>query len=314
MSFSADAKSDVARIIPNSKCCQLSELLALIKMDGSIKISAEEDIDLYFMTENAAVARKIIKLIKLLFDLSLDIAVQRKTKLKKNNVYIVRVPPQAGSKKILSVLGIRIKKNDYKESWQNEGIKKACCRKAYLRGAFLGGGSVSNPEATYHLEIITKNPYHADLLLRIMEKVGLSPKKTRRKKFEVIYLKESEQIINFLSIIGAHTALLEIENQRILKEVRNNVNRLVNCETANMNKSIDTGLRQVDNIKFLMDKLGDDHFPETLKEIATLRLDFPEMSLKELGQCLDPPMTKSGVNHRLRRLEEMAEGYKEKKG
>ncbi|WP_227762295.1 DNA-binding protein WhiA [Zhaonella formicivorans] len=307
MSFSSKAKNDLARILPERRCCQLAELSALIRMDGSIQISSRENIAIQLVSENAAVARKVIKLLKQLFDLSVDTSVRRKVRLKKNNIYVVKIPPQQGVQVILDALHIKIGEEGLTIDWNAVVPASQCCRRAYLRGAFLGGGSVSDPEGTYHLELITRDNYHAQLLCQMMRKLQLEPRVSQRKNWYVVYLKESEQIIRFLNIIGAHTALLDFENTRILKEMRNRVNRLVNCETANLNKTIDAGMRQVENIQFLLSRIGYEQLPASLKEVARLRLEFPDASLKELGELLEPPVSKSGVNHRLRRLEKMAE-------
>ncbi|MDS1030627.1 DNA-binding protein WhiA [Bacillota bacterium LX-D] len=307
MSFSSKAKNDLARILPEKRCCQLAEMLALIRMDGTIQISSDQNVAVQLKTENAAVARKFIILGKQLFQLVLNIAVQRKTRLKKNNVYIVKIPPQEKAKDILQSLGIKIMGQSAQIDWNVGTLSKKCCCRAYLRGAFLGGGSVSNPEGTYHLEIISRDDFHVKLLCEMMESLQMEPKVSRRKQWYVIYLKESEQIINFLNIIGAYSALLDFENARILKDMRNRVNRLVNCETANLNKTVDAGMRQVDNIRYLISRIGYAGLPDSLQEVARLRLENPEASLKELGELLVPPVSKSGINHRLRRLEKMVE-------
>lgn len=307
MSFSSKAKNDLARILPERRCCQLAELSALIRMDGSIQISSRENIAIQLVSENAAVARKVIKLLKQLFDLCVDTSVRRKVRLKKNNIYVVKIPAQRGIQLLLDALHIKIGAEGLTIDWNAVVPASQCCRRAYLRGAFLGGGSVSDPEGTYHLELITRDKYYAQLLCQMMRKLQLEPRVSRRKNWYVVYLKESEQIVRFLNIIGAHTALLDFENTRILKEMRNRVNRLVNCETANLNKTIDAGMRQVENIQFLLSRVGYEGLPASLREVARLRLEFPDASLKELGEVLVPPVSKSGVNHRLRRLEKMAE-------
>lgn len=310
MSFSSKTKNDLARIIPQHRCCQLAELAALVRMDGSIQTGSGQKKFLLLATENAAVARKFIKLSKQLFDLATDVAVRRKLRLKKNNVYIVKVPPQKGLEAMMQALEMSITEDGIQFQEQTIPLSRICCCRSYLRGAFLGAGSVNDPEGNYHLELISRDGQHINLLVRLMKRFQLTPKVSRRKQWYVLYLKESEQIINFLNIVGAHNALLEFENTRIIKEMRNNVNRLVNCETANLNKTIDAGMRQVESIRYLLKKIDYEALPEKLREAARLRLEFPEISLKELGQMMDPPVSKSAVNHRLRRLEMMAEELK----
>lgn len=307
MSFSSKTKNDLARIIPRNRCCQLAELIALVRLDGIIVLDEEKLIGLHLFIENAAVARKAVKLLKSLFALPLSVSVQRKKRLRKNNVYVVRIPPEGNYKEFYNMMGIRRVNNKIAVDWPAVSQTNGCCNRAYLRGAFLGGGSVNNPEGTYHLELITKDQTHSQVLCSMMEKLALDPKLGRRKNWHVIYLKDSDQIVNFLNIIGAHKALLDFENTRIMKDMRNQVNRLVNCETANLSKTVNAGVRQVDTIRFLISKVGYEKIPPKLREVARLRLEHPDASLRELGELLDPPLTKSAVNHRLRRIEKMAE-------
>ena len=314
MSFSAVTKNELARIVGSKDCCRLAELAALIKMDGSVQISGLKKLSLNIVTENAAVARKIFKLLKNLFGLSTEILVRRKARLRKNNVYLVRIPSQPGMEEILKALGI----TEGGFAFSEEGIvpdlvKKDCCRKAYLRGAFLGGGSVNNPEGTYHLEIITDNQKHAQDLALLMQSFNLPAKVSPRKNWYVVYLKGSEQIVECLNHMGAHSALLDFENARIYKDMRNQVNRLVNCETANLQKTVSAAVRQLENIKYLADTIGLVKLPKPLREAAELRLNNPDASLKELGEMWDPPVGKSGVNHRMRKLEHLAEKLRARK-
>lgn len=307
MSFSAVTKNELARLIGDRSCCRLSELAALIKMNGSIQISGKHQVGLNITTENAAVARKIISLVKSLFGLQTEVLVSRKTRLRKNNVYLVRVLPQQGISDILRKPGILDRAGNLENTVLQDLVGRECCRRAYLRGVFLGGGSVNNPGSDYHLEIITGSEKFARFTGRLMRKFHLSPKISRRKQWHVIYLKEGEQIVAFLNIIGAHSALLDYENVRIYKDMRNQINRLVNCETANLNKTVDASLRQIENIKLIKDTIGLKHLPEALREISELRISYPDSSLKELGDMVSPPLGKSGVNHRLRKIEEIAD-------
>ncbi|SHE65327.1 DNA-binding protein WhiA [Desulforamulus putei] len=314
MSFSAVTKNELARVVGGKDCCRLAELAALIKMDGSVQISGQKKLSLNIVTENAAVARKIFKLLKNLFGLSTEILVRRRVRLRKNNVYLVRIPSQPGIEEIFKALGI----GEAGAAIAEEGINKEliardCCRKAYLRGAFLGGGSVNNPEGTYHLEIITDNFKHAQELAELMQSFNLPARVSPRKNWYVVYLKGSEQIVECLNHMGAHAAQLDFENARIYKDMRNQVNRLVNCETANLNKTVNAAVRQLENIKYLADTIGLEKLPKPLREAAELRLQHPDASLKELGELWDPPIGKSGVNHRMRKLERLAERVRSRK-
>lgn len=306
MSFSAVTKNELARVMGRRSCCRLAELAALVKMDGSIQRGGGQ-LSLDIVTENAAVARKIFSLVKSLFDLRTEVLVQRKNRLKKNNVYLVRFPPQLGMGDILQRLGMLDGTGRLKETAPPDLLRRDCCRRSYLRGLFLGGGSVNSPEGTYHLEIVTGSEKFADGISKLMNKFNLDARASRRKNGNVIYLKESEHIISFLNIVGAHSALLNFENARIYKGMRNKVNRLVNCETANLNKTVNAAVRQIENIELIRDTLGLDNLPDSLKETAEFRLKYPDACLKELGSLMQPPLGKSCVNHRLRRIEEFAE-------
>ncbi|OAT80222.1 DNA-binding protein WhiA [Desulfotomaculum copahuensis] len=306
MSFSAVTKNELARLVGERECCRLAELAALVKMDGSLQISGRHQLALAVVTENAAVARKIFSLLKQLFGVQAEVLVQRKMRLRKNNVYLVRVPPGAGTGEILRRLGMVDGRDNLCPGIKQELIHRECCRRAYLRGVFLGGGSVNNPEGTYHLEIITNNRHHARDICRLMCREGMSARVSARKNWFVVYLKDSAQIVDCLNIMGAHTALLDFENVRVYKDVRNQVNRLVNCETANLNKTVDAAMQQVENIRLIAGTMGLDRLSPGLRQVAEARLQHPDASLRELGELLQPRVGKSGVNHRMRKLAEIA--------
>ncbi|ATW28626.1 DNA-binding protein WhiA [Candidatus Formimonas warabiya] len=311
VSFSVKTKDELAHIISYKRCCQLAEFVALIRMDGTIQISSYQKVSISVITENAAVARKIFKLAKELFDIQTEILVHRKSRLKKNNVYSIRIPPQPQVGQVLHILGLTDQNNhwipDFRDTFPRSLVKNQCCKRAYLRGAFLGGGSVNNPEGTYHLEIITNDSAHAEAIAALLQDFDLTAKISRRKNWYVVYLKESEQIVNCLNIMGAHHALLDFENTRIMKDMRNQVNRLVNCETANLNKTVNAAVRQIESIKIIQSVMGLDKLPTALRQVAELRLAYPDISLKELGEAATPRLGKSGISHRMRKLEMIAE-------
>lgn len=305
MSFSTTTKEELARLETQKECCELAELASLIRMDGTLQISTNQQYSLNVITESAPVARKIYNLAKSLLQLPADIVVRRKLRLKKNNSYLVKIYPHGMGD--LQKLGLVNQEGDIQAGIDKSLIKKRCDQKAYLRGAFLAGGSISNPEGNYHLEIITNDQSLARDICGIFNKFDLKAKVSTRKNFHVVYLKESEHIFEFLALIGAHQALFDFENIRILKGMRNQVNRIVNCETANLNKTVDASVRQVENIRLIEKTVGLKSLPASLQEIALLRLEFPDATLKELGENLNPKVGKSGVNHRLRKLDEIAE-------
>lgn len=313
MSFSVDTKNEMAHIQVKKKCCSFAELTALIKMDGTIQISGEHRVSLQVTTENAAVARRIFSFLKNLFNIHTEIMIQKKNRLKKNNIYLIRINDSSHVRFILSELGIMDQDNRFVEGIPSKIITKECCRRAYLRGVFLGGGSVNNPEGTYHLEILTNNQRHSEDISDLMMQYNLSPRINPRKHWFVVYLKGSEEIIELLNIMGAHSALLNFENIRIYKDMRNQVNRLVNCETANLSKTVDAAMRQIENINLIASVIGMDNIPKTLRDVAEARLEYPDVSLKELGELMDPKVSKSGINHRMRKLERISEEIRDHK-
>lgn len=304
MSFSAKVKNEIARVIGERRCCQRAELSALLAVDMTREARGDGSREVVISTENAAVARKVFSLLKRLTRLHTEVGVQKQARLRKKNIYMVRIPPQPGLGSFLMELALLDSEISQKPT---DITGQHCCRRAYLRGAFLAGGSVGNPERSYHLEVVVPTWEVAERVATVMEKFDLLPRMVQRKGRPVVYLKEGEQIVRFLSVIGAHGALLEFENIRVFKDVRNSINRLVNCETANLGKTVEAAIRQVEKIKYLQQAIGLERLPPALREVARLRLQNPEMSLKELGQQLTPKLGKSGVNHRLRRLEALAD-------
>ncbi|MBD2872603.1 DNA-binding protein WhiA [Paenibacillus arenilitoris] len=304
MSFAAQTKKELTMIEADG-CCEKAELSALIRMNGSVSVSSRK-IVLDISTENAAIARRIYSLLKKHFNVHVELLVRKKMRLKKNNVYIVRIP--AGVQEVLSELKIVSEGFMFNLGIDKEIIRKPCCKRSYLRGAFLAGGSVNNPEgSSYHLEIASMYEEHCEALVDLANKFDLNARCIERKKGFIFYIKEGEKIIELLNIIGAHQALFKFEDVRIMRDMRNSVNRIVNCETANLNKTIGAAVRQIENIKLLQREVGLDSLPEKLKEVAEIRLQHPDMNLTEVGEMLRGKVSKSGVNHRLRKIDELAE-------
>ncbi|MGL4821262.1 MAG: DNA-binding protein WhiA [Bacilli bacterium] len=306
MSFASETKKELTTL-EMKPCCNRAELAALIRMNGTLALSNKKVL-LSIQTENVAIARRIYTLIKSMFDVNIDLLVRKKMRLKKNNVYIVKVTDQAQS--ILETLKISDGTFQFATNISTEIIQSKCCRRAYLRGAFLAGGSVNNPKTSaYHMEVYTLYREHAEAVARLMnDSFYLNARILERKKGYIVYLKEAERIGEFLNIIGAHSALLRYEDVRIVRDMRNSVNRLVNCETANLNKTIGAAVRQIENIKFIESHMGIENLPEKLREIARLRIEHQEVTLKELGEMISTgTISKSGINHRLRKIDEIAE-------
>ena len=305
MSFSVEVKNELARVTGDNECCHVAELASLMRMGGTMLIGGNKSIGVNFTTENAAVARKVLTLIKKGFHLRTEVVVSRGRRLKKTNSYAVRVAPSQAVAQLLIRLGIM--QGDSLNISQDTGVlKKSCCRRSYLRGAFLGGGSVNNPAGDYHLELVTGNQDFAKTLVRVMRAFRLSARMTDRKNDYIVYLKDGDTIISFLNVIGAHQALMDFESVRVIKDMRNQVNRLVNCETANLQKTVNAALRQVESIQLIARTTGIQNLPASLREAAEVRLSHPEATLSELVEALDGRISKSGMNHRLRKLEQLA--------
>ncbi|MCM3023334.1 DNA-binding protein WhiA [Heyndrickxia ginsengihumi] len=305
MSFASEIKKELTNLSVTD-CCAKAELSALIRMNGSLSFS-NKVLVVNVQTENAAIARRIYILVKRLYDIPVELLVRKKMRLKKNNVYIVRL--KAGAKEVLEDLQILGENFTFIQDISPNLIKKKCCKRSYLRGAFLAGGSVNNPEtSSYHLEIFSLYKEHNDSFCKLMNAFQLNSKTLERKKGFITYLKEAEKITEFLNIVGAHNALLRFEDVRIVRDMRNSVNRLVNCETANLNKTIGAALRQVENIRYIEETVGLQVLPDKLREIAELRVAHQDVTLKELGEMVSGgKISKSGINHRLRKIDEIAD-------
>jgi cell division protein WhiA len=305
MSFASVTKKELTNL-DLKDCCSKAELSALIRMNGSLSF-ANRSLIVNIQTENAAIARRIYSLIKKNYDTPVELLVRKKMRLKKNNIYIVRL--NEDTKEILEDLHILGEGFTIIHDISAQLIHKKCCRRSYLRGAFLAGGSVNNPEtSSYHLEIFSLYQEHNEALSQLMNSFGLNSKTLERKKGFITYLKEAEKITEFLNVVGAHGALLRFEDVRIVRDMRNSVNRLVNCETANLNKTIGAALRQVENIRFIEQTAGLQILPDKLREIAELRVTYQDVTLKELGEMVSGgTISKSGINHRLRKIDEIAD-------
>lgn len=315
MSFSSDTKDELARIEPESVCCMLAELAAIVSIGGTIGLMSAGRMRLTVESENAATARRVYSLFKRLFDVRAELTTLRHARLGGRNTYRLTLHGDEAAF-VLEGCGILRRSEQghigIRRTIPKEIVSRRCCRRAFVRGAFLAGGSIANPEREYHLEFVLGDESFAASLLRFLAKYDLNVKAVSRKGAYVLYLKEGDQIVTLLSLMGAHSALCALENIRIQKDIRNNVNRVVNCDSANLQKTLDASSRQVEAIEYIRDHYGLDNLPPLLGEVARLRLDYREVSLQELGEMLNPPVGKSGVNHRLRRLCELAQALRQK--
>ena len=294
MSFSSEIKEELSRQIPGARHCQLAEIAAILGFCGRVTEEGDTPFGLRMHTENLAVARKYFTLLKKTFNIRLDVSARHNKSLKGGHSFeVVSYGDISAAKHVL--------------------IQNLCCKRAYIRGAFLASGSVSDPEKGYHFEIACNSLEKAEQLCNMIGSFDIEAKVTRRKKNQIVYIKEGAQIVDALNVMEAHVALMNFENIRILKDMRNSVNRQVNCETANLNKTVSAAVKQIEDIQYIKATIGFDQLPEGLTEIAVLRLEQPEATLKELGQMLSPSVGKSGVNHRLRKLSLIAEELREHK-
>lgn len=315
MSFSGKVKEELSQQWSSARHCQIAEIAALIGMCGAVTINSFNQYGVKINTENLAVARKVFTLIRKTFNIEADISIRRNIE-KQSAVYSVMIVRHEDALRVLQAAKLLEEHRGGFEEFHIVSpliVQQPCCRRAFLRGAFLGAGSMSDPNKSYHFEIVCDSDVMAKQIQRLMCDFSMDAKIVRRKKPYVVYLKEGDQIADILNIMEAHVSLMELENIRILKDMRNKVNRKVNCETANINKTVSAAVKQLEDITYLRDNMGLEKLAEGLREVAYARLSHPDATLKELGELLSPPVGKSGVNHRLRKLSDLAEKERQNK-
>ncbi len=309
MSFSGEVKEELTRHISDSRHCQIAELSAMLLFAGEIKARNGKKI-LGFHTENQSVIRKYFTLLKKTFNIEIDVSQETLEKQGRSHTYSYDLENEALVYKILQTVKLLDKRGavaDFTQPVNTMLVKNSCCQRAFLRGAFLTTGSMSDPEKSYHLELVCTNDKQAMQLRDLIQGFQVEAKIVLRKKYYVVYLKEGSGIADLLTIMEAHVSLMEFENFRILKEMRNSINRRVNCEAANITKTVNASSKQIEDILLVRDNYGFQNLQDSLREMAEIRLEYPDATLKELGQYLNPPVGKSGVNHRLRKLSELAD-------
>lgn len=308
-SFATEVKNELARLNYEDSCCRTAELAALLRMGATMTFGLRHTFGLNFTSKNAAVARKTLMLLKSEGgDIHTEITVSRSRQLNKNNNYTVKVIPSPNVAQLLQRLGFL--HDDSLNMDSDMGIlRKSCCRIAYLRGAFQGGGSVNKPESAYHLELVTGSFGLGNLLYRLLKRMGFPVGFVDRKADYIVYLKEGDAVIDFLAMIKADKAVEAFEIARNVKEVRAQVNRLVNCETANLQKAVDAAGRQIAAIRLLKAQGLLEKLPKKIKKTAQLRLENPDITLTELAAMLG--VSKSGISHRLRKIQELAANIKQ---
>lgn len=352
MSFSSEVKKELLRQYSSKKHCQLAEIAAMLCSAGAFRTVGGR-VHIIFAAENEKVADKYIRLLELAAGIHATATHTSQLQQNHKPSCLALLTEAEDVKKISSMLSIMPVGGASRQTYisvssetgqayggagsetcqtgygaadaQTVGLQhicladggllvKSCCRRAFLRGAFLTAGSMSNPKKSYHFEIVCWGSEWAQQIKGQFRHFSLDAKVVSRKNHEIVYLKEGEQIVDALNIMGAHTALMDLENVRIIKEMRNDINRRVNCETANINKTVHAAYRQQGAIRFLQQRGVIPRLSRQLQEIALLRMEHPEATIQELGTMCSPQVGKSGVNHRLRKLEEAAKQMGYEKG
>ncbi len=310
MSFSTEIKNELARIMPEKECCQLAEIAGFLRVSGSIRLAGGGKFRVVITTDNPAVARHYKKLIKEYFQVETELSIGEASALRKGHSYILTIGPEMRSESILretGILMIRQGKNYISDGIYDGIIRTKCCRKAYMRGMFLGTGTISDPLKSYHLEYVCDSEVLAkDLRHLIRTFDDLSAKIVPRKDKFIVYMKNSQYISDTLAIMGAHSGVLQFEDVKIQKGLVSEAVRITNCDNANTDRTLDASQRQVEAIKKIQAIGGLDSLSEKLRELALLRLYNPEASLTQLGEMMSPPLKKSGVNNRMKRILDFA--------
>ncbi|MBP3325853.1 MAG: DNA-binding protein WhiA [Coprococcus sp.] len=314
MSFSAEVKKELAKNMSGARHCQIAELAAMISMVADIQYKDNIPVRLKIATERSVIARNISGLIRKLFHYLPEVSVRRTGS--NSRLYRMMVTDAAMVQKMLDTLKL-IGQDDIgmgvsEVSCQDMKIsglitQQDCCRRAFLKGAFMTSGSISDPNKGYHLEIVCNNDIRALFIKKLIREFDIEGRIVRRKRYRVVYVKDGAMIVDMLNIMGAHISLMNMENVRILKDISNNINRRVNCEAANLNKTVSAAVKQIQDINYIIETKGIKYLPENLRSLAEVRLEAEDASLKELGEMMNPPLGKSGVNHRLRKISEIAD-------
>ena len=310
MSFSGNVKDELAGHVNMARHCQIAELAAIFQFCARIEQGDNGESALVISAENEVIVKKCFTLLRKTFNIETSAYKNDEKSGMMSEQTAIRITDSELVWNIFRTLKL-VGDNDtfygFGEPVNPILIKNSCCRRAYLRGTFLCVGSMSDPVKGYHLELVTDNERKAFQIQQIIREFELDAKIIRRKKYFVVYLKEGSNIVDFLNICEAHVSLMQFENERIVKEMRNSINRRVNCETANISKTVNAAAKQISDIGKIRDTIGFSNLPQNLREMALVRLEYPDASLKELGEYLVPPVGKSGVNHRLRKLSEIAD-------
>lgn len=305
MSFTSDVKDELARVEPTCRHCEKATLAALVRIEGTLFVSGPGKYRVEIATDSASVGRLIIRLLHSIYQLKTELVVRRSV-LHKTPNYLIEIPAQAGLEAALVDMGVILPEGGLNMGIDPELVRKQCCGAAYLRGAFLGSGFISSPKSDFHFEMTVENEELAQGLVHLMAEKGIGAKVMHRRNSYMVYLKSGDAILEFLAFVEAHKSAIALEEERVVKSVRNDVNRMINAELANEQKATKAALSQLLMIRQVLEEHEFDTLPPALQDFIRLRVSNPGVSLKELGARANPPLSKSAINHRLRRLEAMA--------
>lgn len=304
MSFTSEVKEELSRVEPVCSHCDAATLAALIRIEGTILMSGPGAFRLEISTDSPQVARFIIRALHGMYQLKTDLTMRRSV-LHKTPNWLIEVPTQPGLAEALVDLGI-MGEGGLQRGIDPALVRKSCCAAAYLRGVFLGSGFISNPRGDFHFELTVESQTMAADIVELLESKGINAKVVERRSSHTVYLKSGAAISSFLAFVGAHQSALKMENERVIKSVRNDVNRRVNAEIANQAKTAEAAVEQIQSIRTLLEHRDIETLPKALQDFIRLRVRYPEATLRELGERANPPLSKSAVYHRVRRIEQLA--------
>lgn len=311
MSFTAEVKDELSRIPPMCSHCEKATLAALVRIEGTLFVSGQSKYRIEIATDVSGVARLVIKLLHELYHLKTNLTVRRSV-LHKTPNYLIELPPQPLLAESLIDMGVLSSQGGLMLEIKSELVMKECCAAAYLRGAFLGSGFVSDPRGDFHFEITVENAQLAEGIIALLDRKSIKARIMQRRNSYIVYLKSGAAILEFLAYTGAHRSALAMENARVIKSVRNEVNRQTNAEIANQAKAANASVDQLYAIRTILEAHGMDSLSPALQEFIKLRVAYPDATLKELGERATPPLSKSAVYHRVRRIEQMAKEVRER--
>ena len=304
MSFTAEVKDELSRVEGRCPDCEVAELAALVRVCGSLSFRGSGNYVIRVSTETGAVARTVIRLAHTIFDLDTTLTVRR-SNLHKTRNYLIEIPEQRGLEEALIRMGVLVLGQGLATGVAARVVQRPCCRASYLRGAFMAGGFIADPRGDFHLEIAVTGEEFADDVVELLDDEGVTARVNKRRGAYAIYLKSFDDIVRLLTIIGATRTALAVENVRVMKSVKNDVNRRVNAEIANQARSTGAAADQLALIDAVEREVGIDALPPALAEFCRARRAHPDLSLRDLGAAMVPPMSKSALYHRVLRLERL---------